>query len=43
VQVSSYLSFSREDTDEEKKAELGSVVALGDTVFVKVSILLSSL
>mmetsp|Transcript_26220 Transcript_26220/g.77861 ORF Transcript_26220/g.77861 Transcript_26220/m.77861 type:complete len:587 (-) Transcript_26220:1722-3482(-) len=35
-QVSNYLSFSREDTDEEKKAELGGVVAPGDKVWVKV-------
>lgn len=36
AQVSNYLSFTKEDHDEEKKAELAGVVAPGDKVFVKV-------
>jgi len=35
-QVSNYLSFTRDDTDEEKKAELAGIVAVGDVVWVKV-------
>ena len=35
-QVSSYLSFSREDPDEVKKAELAGVVAIGDMIWIKV-------
>jgi hypothetical protein len=36
IQVSNYLSFGREDSDETKKAEMGGVVAVGDKVWVKV-------
>ncbi len=35
-QVSNYLSFSKEDTDEQKKAELAGVVAVGEQLWVKV-------
>uniref|UniRef100_A0A7S3VHF1 S1 motif domain-containing protein n=2 Tax=Dunaliella tertiolecta TaxID=3047 RepID=A0A7S3VHF1_DUNTE len=35
-QVSSYISFSKEDSDESKKAELTGVVSIGETVYVKV-------
>lgn len=35
-QVSNYLSFTRDDSDEEKKAELAGIVAVGDVVWVKV-------
>ncbi|PNH10420.1 hypothetical protein TSOC_002850, partial [Tetrabaena socialis] len=35
-QVSNYLSFTREDTDEQKKAELGGVVTVGEQMWVKV-------
>ncbi|KAF5840637.1 hypothetical protein DUNSADRAFT_16010 [Dunaliella salina] len=35
-QVSSYISFSKEDSDESKKAELTGVVNVGETVYVKV-------
>ena len=35
-QVSNYISFSKDDTDEEKKAELAGCVSVGDTVYVKV-------
>ena len=37
MQVSNYLSFTRDDSDEEKRAELASVVAIGDVLFVKVT------
>ena len=37
VQVSGFLSFDKEDTDEEKKAGIASIVSLGDQVWVKVS------
>jgi hypothetical protein len=35
-QVSNYLSFSREDSDEQKKAELAGVVTAGEQIWVKV-------
>ncbi|GIL65986.1 hypothetical protein Vafri_19629 [Volvox africanus] len=35
-QVSNYLSFTREDTDEQKKAELNGVVTVGEQIWVKV-------
>lgn len=35
-QVSNYLSFTKEDSDEEKKAEMAGVVSIGDRVYVKV-------
>lgn len=35
-QVSSYISFTKEDSDESKKAELEGVVNVGDVVHVKV-------
>ena len=39
LQVSNYLSFTRDDSDEEKRAELASVVAIGDVLFVKVTLI----
>ncbi|GFR46504.1 hypothetical protein Agub_g8085, partial [Astrephomene gubernaculifera] len=35
-QVSNYLNFTREDSDEQKKAELGGVVTVGEQIWVKV-------
>ncbi|KXZ49883.1 hypothetical protein GPECTOR_19g334 [Gonium pectorale] len=35
-QVSNYLSFSKEDSDEQKKAELAGVVTVGEQIWVKV-------
>lgn len=36
TQVSNYLSFSKEDTDEQKKQELEGVVNVGEQIWVKV-------
>ena len=30
------MSFTKEDSDEEKKAEMAGVVSVGDRVYVKV-------
>ncbi|KAJ9532328.1 hypothetical protein QJQ45_010367 [Haematococcus lacustris] len=35
-QVSEWIKFNREDSDEQKKAELAGVVSIGEVVYVKV-------